>query len=72
MDPKNLIVSLYSSDGSKNCHNFHGTVLEAAVNWLEKKNSLGIFFWATGCPNPPNDCAVECQGLQQGSVALNP
>jgi len=70
MIPSTLIVSLYSSDGSRNCHNYGGTVLEGAVGWVQQKTTLGIFFWAVGCPNPPNDCATDCAGVQQGSKNL--
>jgi len=70
MRPSSLVVSLYSSDGSSNCHNYQGTVLEGGVNWVGQKGSRGIFFWAGGCPSNPSSCISNCQGIQQGSKAI--
>jgi len=61
-----MIVSIYSSDGSPNCHSYSGTVLEGTVGWVQQNNVRGISFWAVGCPGP-NDCATNCTGIQQGS-----
>jgi len=69
VNPNSLVVSLYSSSGSKNCHSYDGTVFQGAVGWVGQKNSRGIFFWAVGCP-APNQCVSNCEGIQQGSKAL--
>jgi len=66
MAPSTLVVSLYSSSGSPNCHSFQGTVLQAALGWVGQKKARGIFFWAGGCP-APNQCIQDCEGIQQGS-----
>jgi len=61
-----LVVSLYSSDGSNNCNSYSGTVLEGTVGWVNQNSVRGISFWAVGCPGP-NDCVTVCPGIQQGS-----
>jgi len=66
MRPSTLVISLYSSSGSKNCHSFDGTVLQGALGWVSQKSARGIFFWACGCP-APNSCVQNCEGIQQGS-----
>jgi len=67
MKPSTLVVSLYSSSGSPNCHSYSGTVLQGGVNWANLKHLRGIFFWAGGCPSNPSSCISNCQGIQQGS-----
>jgi len=72
MQPRTLVVSLYSSSGSRNCHNFQGTVLYDALAWVAQKSTRGIFFWAGGCPSTPSSCTYNCQGIEQGSKQILP
>jgi len=44
INPDNLIVSLYSSSNSKNCHNTEGTVLQGALSWVATKKNPRNFF----------------------------
>jgi len=66
--PNQLTGGMYASSGAKECKQFDGTVLQQIIPWVEQQKMRGIFFWAAGCPGP-NNCAYNCTGLQQGSIA---
>jgi len=68
--PQNLVGSLYSSDGSANCHSYSGTVFQAIIPWVQQQNMAGVFFWAAGCPGSANSCISNCTGIESGSRAL--
>ncbi|EFA79437.1 hypothetical protein PPL_07855 [Heterostelium album PN500] len=68
MRPEHLVVSLYSCDGSPNCNSYQGTVLQAAVGWVNNATTRGISFWVGGCVGGlNNNCCNDCTGLEQGS-----
>jgi len=62
--PHQLGVSLYAKPY---CASYNGTVLQGAVNWVNQKHSLGIFFWGTG-----NGVSNSCKGVQDGSKVFLP
>jgi len=64
-----LVVCVYSSSGATNCPTYSGSVLSATVGWAQQNSVRGIAFWAVGCPAPPSNCANNCPGIQQGSIA---
>jgi len=66
MAPNTLVVSIWASNGSRNCKNYAGTTLEGTVGWVGQKHTRGISFWAAGCP-APNNCVSDCTGIQTGS-----
>jgi len=69
IDPSKMLVSLYTSNGAKNCHNWSGTVLEQAVPWVQQNSVRGIMFWAAGCVE---SCVQDCTGVEQGSKLFMP
>jgi len=71
MEPSQLLVSNYVSSDAPNCATYSGTVLEGTITWVNNYTTRGLMFWSAGCPGP-NNCAINCAGLQQGSeVFLN-
>jgi len=69
MDPAQLLVSNYLTDGSPICNSYSGTVLQGTITWVNNYTTRGLMFWAAGCCSN-NDCGINCSGLQQGSEAF--
>jgi len=71
MNPNQLVVSLYADDGSTYCSSYQsGDMIDQTIGWVQSQGTLGIAFWAVGCPMSPYNCDMECAGIAQGSVAF--
>jgi len=68
MDPTQLLVSNYLTDGAPICNTYSGTVLEGTIGWVNNYTTRGLMFWAAGCCSG-SDCGINCSGLQKGSEA---
>ncbi|EFA79879.1 hypothetical protein PPL_06699 [Heterostelium album PN500] len=69
IQPSQLVVNLYSCDGSPICNTYQNTVLQGAIDWVTSNSTRGINFWAAGCQGP-NQCCDNCSGIEQGSQAF--
>jgi len=63
-----LTGALWCSYWATECKVYDGSTLQQVMPWVESHKMRGIFFWTAGCPAPPSDCAVNCTGIQQGSI----